>query len=130
MRRDRFCLRRRFDLLLFFAASFGFDFLDDFLSESTSPRRFFGIEQVNRAAFAAGRSRINGGDLLARRGVWIFAKFLERAFGDDLAALHARAGTEIDDVIGAAHGFFVVFDDEEGVAAIFEQLKGMKKMLV
>ena len=33
--------------------------------------------------------------------------------------MHARAGTEIDDVIGAAHRFFVVLDHQQRIAAIF-----------
>ena len=34
-----------------------------------------------------------------------------RAAGDEFAAVTAGAGAEIDDVVGAADGFFVVLDD-------------------
>ena len=37
---------------------------------------------------------------------------------DDLAAVHAGAGTDVDDVIGAANRFFVVLDDDDRVAEI------------
>jgi hypothetical protein len=68
--------------------------------------------------------------LLARGRVWIFADIAQCAFGDDLAALHAGAGTEVNNVVGAAHGFLVVLDDEQGVAAVFEELKGVEEMFV
>ena len=41
-----------------------------------------------------------------------------RSFGDDATAMDARTGPEVDDAICGAHGVFVVFDDEDGVAAI------------
>ena len=40
----------------------------------------------------------------------------QRAVDDDLAAVAARAGTEIDDVLGAANRLLVVLDDDDGVA--------------
>jgi hypothetical protein len=42
------------------------------------------------------------------------------ACGDDVAAVDAGAGAEVNDVVGGAHGVFVVFDEEEGVAALAE----------
>ena len=41
-----------------------------------------------------------------------------RAAGDQLAAVTAGAGAEVDDVVGAANGFFIVLDDEHGVAEV------------
>ena len=40
--------------------------------------------------------------------------------GDDLAAETAGAGAEVEDVVGVADGFFVVLDDEDGVAEVAE----------
>ena len=40
----------------------------------------------------------------------------QAALGDDAAAAHAGAGADVDEVLGAAYGVFVVFDDEQGVA--------------
>ena len=40
------------------------------------------------------------------------------AFGDDCAAVDAGAGTHVDDMIGGADGFFVVLDDDHGVAEV------------
>ena len=42
------------------------------------------------------------------------------AFGDEAAAEGTGAGAEIEDVIGAADHVEVVFDDDEGVAAVDE----------
>ena len=38
--------------------------------------------------------------------------------GDQLAAMTAGAGAEVDDIVGAADGFFIVLDDENGVAEV------------
>jgi hypothetical protein len=48
----------------------------------------------------------------------ILLELLERAGGHDLATAHARAGPEIDDVIGAPNGVLVVLDDHERVAVL------------
>ena len=43
----------------------------------------------------------------------------EQAFrGDQLAAMTTGAGAEIDDIVGAANGFFIVLDYEDGVAQV------------
>src|SRR4051812_21089828 len=130
MRRHRFSLRDGFKLFPLFAAGFGFDFLNDSAGESAGSGRLFGIERCNGTPFASGRARVDGGNLLAGGGVGIFAKFLEGAFGDNMAALHAGARSEVDDVISAAHRFFIVFDDEERIAAILEELKGVEEVFV
>ncbi len=46
------------------------------------------------------------------------------ALGDDVAAEAAGAGAEIENIVGVADGFFVVFDDEDGVAEIAEPDEG------
>src|SRR5712691_4313409 len=43
---------------------------------------------------------------------------LRLAVGDEIAAGVARARAEVDNKIGAADGFFIVLDDEDGVAEI------------
>ena len=40
----------------------------------------------------------------------------DRAGRDDVAAVLARAGAEVNDVVGGAHYRLVVFDDKHGVA--------------
>ena len=43
-----------------------------------------------------------------------------RAGCHDEAAVFASAGAEVEEVVGFAHGVFVVLDDEDGVAEIAE----------
>ena len=40
------------------------------------------------------------------------------AVGDEVAAVLAGAGAEVEDVVGVADGVFVVLDDEDGVAEV------------
>ena len=54
-----------------------------------------------------------------RRGILL--EILDGAGAHHLAAAHARAGAEIDDVIGAPDGVFVVLDHDQRIA-VFGQL--------
>ena len=47
-----------------------------------------------------------------------------RALGDDVSAEAAGAGAEVEHIVGVADGFFVVFDDEDGVAEIAQADEG------
>ena len=53
-----------------------------------------------------------------------------RAGGDDLTAESAGAGAEVEDVVGVADGFFVVLDDEDGVAEVAEGFERGDEALV
>ena len=55
---------------------------------------------------------------------------LERALRDDLAAVHARAGAEIDDPVGVADRVLVVLDHDHGVAEIAQALEGFEQPVV
>ena len=44
--------------------------------------------------------------------------------GDDSPTVHASARTDIDDPVGGPHHFFVVLDDDQGVAEIAELEQG------
>ncbi len=56
------------------------------------------------------------GQILARDGARGGNDIVDGARGDDLAAVHARAGADVDDEVGGAHGILVMLDDEHGVA--------------
>src|SRR5205823_1056176 len=45
-------------------------------------------------------------------------QILDRAGHDDLAAVLARAGADVDDVIGDANRLLVVLDDDHGIAEV------------
>ena len=60
----------------------------------------------------------------------ILLELVDRARGHDFAAAHAGAGPEIDDVIGAADGVFVVFDDDQRIAVLRELGQRVEQHLV
>ena len=74
------------------------------IQSSTSPneRRAFANRMAER------RSQATSG-----LGILVRLDLRERSLHHDFAAVHSRARAEIDDVIGAAHRFFVVLDDDE-----------------
>ena len=45
-------------------------------------------------------------------------EFLEPAGNDDLAAMNAGAGADVDDIVGGKHRIFVMLDDDDGVAEV------------
>ena len=67
------------------------------------------------------RARDLGGKLHARRG---------RALEQQMAALRARLGPELDDLVGDAHRVLVVLDDEHRVAAIAQRADRLEQFLV
>ena len=48
---------------------------------------------------------------------------VDRALGDDVAAVLARAGADVDDVVGGAHRLLVVLDDQQRVAQVAQALQ-------
>ena len=56
-----------------------------------------------------------------------FRDFRQRPLRDDLAAMRAGPRSEIDDVIGLAHGFLVVLDDHERVSLLFQGRERLEK---
>ncbi len=50
--------------------------------------------------------------------------------GDHLAAAHARAGAEVDDVIGGPHRVFVVLDDDHRVAHVAQLRERVEQPVV
>src|SRR5690606_27861029 len=66
---------------------------------------------VDGTALAAGGIGFVFAQAATGDGGLVAHQFFERAGTGDRSAMNARAGAEIDDVIGAAHGFLVVLDD-------------------
>ena len=58
------------------------------------------------------------GQILACDGARGGDDIVDRARGDDLAAVHACAGTNVDDEIGGAHGVLVVLDYYQRVSEV------------
>ena len=55
---------------------------------------------------------------------------LRRALRDDVAAEAASAGAEIEHIIGMADGFFIVLDDQDGIAQVAEFFQSFNQAVV
>ena len=83
----------------------------------------------------ARRCRRNGdlldaGEILAGQAVRVGDDLGVGAGRDDLAAAHAGAGAEIDDVVGGPHGVLVVLDDDDGVAHVAQPFQAVQQAFV
>ena len=74
------------------------------------------------APFFGDRDALLAGQVLAGQGVGVVQDFLERALRGHLPAVYARAGADIHDVVGGAHGFLVVLDHDQGIAQVAQML--------
>ena len=70
------------------------------------------------------------GEVLAGEGGGVVHDLLRGAVGDEVAAVFAGSGAEVEDVVGFADGVFVVLDDEDGVAEVAEVFEGVDEALV
>ena len=82
------------------------------------------------ARFGAGYDLDLSGEVLAGDGRRVVHDLLRGAVGDEVAAVFAGSGAEIEDVVGAADGVFVVLDDEDGVAQVAQVFECMDEALV
>ena len=57
-------------------------------------------------------------------------QFIKGAGSDYLAAVKSGARAQIDDIIGAAHGLFIVFDHQHGIAARLQLFERRQQLLV
>src|SRR5712692_6321988 len=96
--------KRQIDVDFFEIVRAGAKDLNDF---AVGAAAFFGDGDFRGAAKILAGERFGSGFDLLRLAV-----------GDEVAAGIARAGAEIDDEIGATDGFFIMLDDEDGVAEI------------
>ena len=67
---------------------------------------------------------------MAGEAVRVVEDILKRALGHDLAAVDARAGAEIDDMIGGADRVFVMLNHDHGVAEIAQALERDQQAVV
>ena len=70
------------------------------------------------------------GEVLAGDGRGVVHDLLWGAVGDEVAAVFAGAGAEVEDVVGLADGVFVMLDDEDGIAKVAEVFEGVDEALV
>ena len=81
----------------------------------------FGIAWL--AAMARDGDGEAAGEILSGDGLRIGGDFGDRARGEDVAAKLARAGAEVEEMVGGADDAGVVLDDEDGVAEVAQGVK-------
>ena len=84
-----------------------------------------------RAADGGHRDLAATGEVLRRsiESGWS-SRSCDRAGVDDLAAVLAGAGADVDDPVGGPDGVLVVLDDDQGVAEVLEPDQGLDQPLV
>ena len=85
---------------------------------------------LRRAAGGRHVDEAGAGEELAGERVRIGHDLGRRALGDDVAAMDAGGGADVDDVVGLADGVLVVLDDDDGVADVAQVLERAEQALV
>ena len=52
------------------------------------------------------------------------------SLSDNFSPMDPCAWTEIDNMVGSAHGVFVMFDDKEGVTSVTKATEDAEKLLI
>ncbi len=81
------------------------------------------VEAVALAPLLRHLDPAGAGEVLAGEAVRVVENVLQLPLRDDLAAVDARAGAEIDDMVGGADGVLVMLDHDDGVAEIAQALE-------
>ena len=94
-----------------------------------------GTEDFERFAVGFAALRWHGnfqvaGEITSGERICVGGDFRRRADGDNLAARFSRAGAEVHDEIGAANGFLVVLDHEDGVAEVAQGFERTKQTAI
>ena len=78
---------------------------------------FYGNPIVGEVPGLGAREDLDfAGEVLTGEGGGVVHDLLRGAVGDEVPAVLAGTGAEIEDIVGFADGVFVVFDNEDGVA--------------
>ena len=85
---------------------------------------------VSLAALRRNGDLLDAGEILAGDRARAAHDVLQRPGRDDLAAVYARAGADVHDIIGGAHGVLVVLDDQNGVAEVAELTERGEELVV
>ena len=107
-------------------------------NETSTSRRLCSVRPEDRELAARGaraahrrhRDLATAREVLAGHGVGVGVEVGDRAAVDDLAAVLAGAGPDVDDPVGDLDGVLVVLDDDQGVAEVLEADQGLDQALV
>ena len=67
------------------------------------------------------------GQIFAGPGIWRRDQIVDLALGDDVAAVDAGAGADVDHFVGGADGVLVVLDHDHGVAEVAQPAQRFQK---
>ena len=76
------------------------------------------------------RDHARAGEELAGQRVGHRFDLRRRALRDEAPAVHARAGPEVDELVGGAHRLLVVLDDDHGVPELAQALERRDELRV
>ena len=95
-------------------------------------RRAHDLQELSAAltAHRGNRDFFLAGEILAGQAVGIGHDLLRRTGGDHLAAVDAGTGTDVDEVIGGAHGVLVVLHHQQCVAQVPEIPERREQLVV
>ena len=82
------------------------------------------------ATLSAGRVVDRFSEEAGRASVSIAPYMWPASLWDNFSPMDPCAWTKIDDMVGGAHGVFVMFDDKEGVAPITKATEDAEKLLI
>ena len=82
------------------------------------------------AALVRYLDRLAAGQVRAGHGRLALDQLVDRAADDDVAAVLARAGADVDDPVGGADRVLVVFDNDERVTEVPQPEQGVQELLV
>ena len=69
-------------------------------------------------------------EIIAGQRFWIGGNFVGGALRDNFAAIFTGAAPNVNEHIGFAHGFFVVFDYQQSVAEVAQIFERLQKFMV
>ncbi len=82
------------------------------------------------AALGGHLDALAAGKIVAGQGFLVGGHLLGGALGHHLAAVHAGAGADVDDVVGGADGVLVVFHHQHRVAQVAQPGEGVEQPFV
>ena len=86
--------------------------------------------RIGLRALAGGINLLNTGEILTGDRLGCLKELLHAAFGHDAASMNTRARTEVNNVIGATDGFFIVFHHHDGIAEVPQMKQGIEQALI
>ena len=85
---------------------------------------------VSLAPLGRDRDFLCAGEILAGDRPGLGDDIVHGACRDDLAAVNARAGADVDNEVRRAHGVLVVFDDKNRVSQIAQTAQRIEELVV